>query len=152
MKRILTILVILIVGWALAYHFLPPSEVSRQAVEQLSKATQFNLAGAGYAGTRTDGEHAFFTILHSRRAADLFAETFDRGTPEARLYALCGLHATDQSSYKTFAARFVKENQVVHVIGGCIASDRTPSEIVTNIDSGAIEDYIKLAKKDGLDK
>ena len=99
-----------------------------------------------------DEEHDFFTIFHSRRAAELFAETFNRGTPEGRLYALCGLHATDRICYRELADRFVKENQSVNIIGGRVVSGRTPSEIITNIESGMVEKYISHAKKAGFDR
>jgi hypothetical protein len=152
MKRIALFLILFVAGGILAYCYLPPSEANQRVAAQLSKVTQFNLGGTGYAGTRTDGERAFFIILRSRRAPDLFRGIFDRGTSEAKLYALCGLHATDRSSYKGYAARFAKDNQTLHITGGCIARDSSSSELVTSIESGAVENYIRLAKKDGIDK
>lgn len=136
----------LVVG-CLIYRSLPPTPAGRQAVEQLVSADTFSLGPVGAGGVIPEREDLFFTILSSRHSSDLFRDLFDRGTPEAQLYALCGLRLTHRASFDAYSSRFLAETSTVATMGGCICRDSMRTEAVTALRSGVVEGYLKIRKE-----
>ncbi len=139
------VVVLALIGFV-TYSALPPSEAGRRAVEQLQSVKTFSFGAVGAAGSMPAREDAFFVVLSSRHSSALFRELFERGTPEARLYALCGLRLT-RGGFDTYAARFVRETRNVSTMGGCIGRDCTSAEAVTAIRQGVIERYLPLRRE-----
>lgn len=150
MKHFKVILVSCVVAGILAafgYQLLPPSDAGRRAVNQLRTVQRFSLGPVGSSGCTSAGENAFFTILESRHASRLFRDLYERGTPEAKVYALCGLHLT-RGGFEAYAARFSREATVVSWQGGCIVGEHSPSEAVAFITRGEIERYLSLYQEE----
>ncbi len=149
MKRIVRILILVVVTAVVGvgiYHFLPPSEAGQHAVEQLASVHIFSFGPTGYAGAIPEREDDFFTIVASRHSSHLFCDLYERGTPEAKLYAICGLHLAP-GDFDTYAARFVQETTNVTTQGGCIGNTIGSAEAVSVIKQGAIDSYLLLRRE-----
>jgi hypothetical protein len=149
MKRIDRILILVVVVAVIGigiYHLLPPSEVGQHAVEQLASVHTFSFGPTGYAGSIPEREDEFFAILSSRHSSRLFCDLYERGTPEAKLYALCGLHLA-HGDFDAYAARFIQETTNVMTQGGCIGSTRDSADAVSAIKQGAIDRYLPLHRE-----
>jgi len=142
---IVVVVMLAVIGFVI-YSALPPSEAGHRAVQQLQGVQTFSFGPVGAAGSIPEREDAFFVILSSRHSSALFRELFERGTPEARLYALCGLQLT-RGGFDAHAARFVREATNVSTMGGCIGRDCTSAEAVTAIRQGVIEHYLPLRRE-----
>ena len=145
-SRILILIALLAVAGFGVYHFLPPSQAGQRAVEQLAGVHTFSLGPVGYGGSIPEGEDQFFVILSSRHSSRLFCDLYERGTPEAKLYALCGLRLS-HGDFDSYADRFVREVSVVDTQGGCIGSQHSSTEAVAAIRQGVIEQYLPLRRE-----
>jgi hypothetical protein len=145
-SRIFILVTILAVAGFGIYHFLPPSQAGQRAVEQLAGVHMFSLGPVGIAGSIPEREDQFFVILSSRHSSRLFCDLYEHGTPEAKLYALCGLRLS-HGDFDGYAGRFVREVSVVDTQGGCIGNQHSSAEAVTAIRQGVIEQYLPLRRE-----
>ena len=111
-------------------------QTPQQAYEQLLSVPCFAFGGVGYAGTPSDGERAFHTILASPNAARLFRAALTNGTSEAQLYALCALRRLERETFDHHSARIMAANPSVRTMSGCMQTDERASNVVARIGSG----------------
>ena len=107
-------------------------------------ARRFALSGVGFAGNTSTGEFAFRAVLRSRSAPEVFRLVFSPGaqaTEEGKLYALCGIRATDRSDFDSYAAILVGTNAEVTVQSGCIVYEERAAEVVKRIRDGAYDSH-----------
>jgi hypothetical protein len=148
MKRFARILIVCASLGAVAlvvYQLLPPSAAGQHAVEQLASVRTFSLGPVGYAGSIPEREDHFFSVLASRHSSRLFRDLYERGTPEAKLYALCGLRLS-HGGFEAYATRFTQETTNIATLGGCIGRDCTPSEAISALRQGVVERYLPLRR------
>lgn len=125
------------------YMLLPPSESGRQAVEQLVGVRTFSLGPVGPAAEIPVSVDQFFAILASRHSSWLFRDLYERGTPEAKVYALCGLWLTS-GGFDHYAIRLENEVESVATLGGCFGRERGPREITQAIREGAVDQLTSM--------
>jgi len=130
----------------LVYQLLPSSETGRHAVEQLASVRTFSLGPVGAAGSIPEREDQFFTVLASRHSSRLFRDLYECGTPEAKLYALCGLRLS-HGGFESYAIRFTQETTNITTLGGCSGRDCTSSEAISAIRQGVVERYLPLRRE-----
>src|SRR5208337_2658755 len=118
--QLFVVAVITVLGVVLAYESSPPSQTARAAAEQLKTARFVSLGGSGYAGGISGAEDSLFTLLSSHRGAELLCDVFERGTPEAKAYALCGLHYIAPQRFERYAGEFAAAKLKVQTVSGCI--------------------------------
>jgi hypothetical protein len=145
-KRIVIWGIAAAVSVIICYQLLPSSEAGRLAVERLATAHQFSLGPSGPRASISESEDAFFTILASRHSSRLFRDLYERGTPEAKCYVLCGLHLT-YGGFNSYAARFTQETVKISTLGGCIVGEHTSPELVSAIRQGRAEQYLPFRQK-----
>lgn len=140
-------IVILFVGLSalalVTYLMLPPSECGQQAVQQLKSVSAFSLGPVGPSAIIPESVDQFFAILDSRHSSRLFRELYERGTAEAKVYALCGLWLT-HGGFDRYADRFTHEVEKVSTFSSCFQSECSPSEIVNAIRDGALDHQLIL--------
>jgi len=124
----------------------PPLESARQAVEQLRTARTFSLGPVGPAGSIPERERAFLAIIASPGASQLLSDLYDRGTPAAKVYALCGLRHTSGHTFRKHAARFAAENIDVKTLSSCWGRDCTAQEILAAFNRDMLGEYLKFLK------
>ncbi len=130
----------------MAYQCLPPSESGLKAVELLKMERTFSLGPVGLEGEVPASVDQFFIILDSRHSSRLFRDLYERGTAEAKMYALCGLWLT-HGGFDSYAARFPHDVKKVPTISSCFRRECSPSEIVNAIRDGALDRQLKLLRK-----
>lgn len=113
-----------------------------EGYEYLIVARRFALGGVGIAGDTSTGEFAFRAVLRSRGAAEVFRLVFSPGaqaTEEGKLYALCGLRATDRADFGEHAAILVSTNAEVITQSGCTIIHERAADVVKRIEDGAYD-------------
>jgi hypothetical protein len=136
---------LIVVASVIAYKLSPPTQAARDAADQLKTAKALSLGG-GYAGQILEEEDNLFVVLSSHRAADLLSEVFDVGTPEAKAYALCGLHYISPARFELYAGQFAAEKVIVRTLGGCISGQHEATEVVAELRKNLFERYLPLRK------
>lgn len=134
-------------GLIVAYDLRPPSQAARAAAEQLKTAHTVNFGGGGIVGTISEAEDSLFTLLSSHRGAELLCDVFDHGTPEAKAYALCGLHYIAPQRFDRYAAEFAAAKLKVQTLSGCIGGERDSAEVVAALRTNLFERYLPLRKE-----
>jgi hypothetical protein len=144
-----SILLLLIVGLlCLSCRSAPePKETwtPSQGYEYLIVARQFALGGVGIDCRTSTGEVAFQAVLHSRNPAQIFKLVFSQGlvgaTEEGKLYALCGIRATDPAAFDSYAKLVVSTNADVTTMRGCIVGHEKAADVVKRISEGSYDFY-----------
>lgn len=136
-RRVLAVIVALLVigGVVMAGEKL--------AVEMLTKVPLFAFGGIGYAGTTSEGEMAFESVLAAESAEADFLRILKKGTPEAQCYALVGLRLKDRPQFAEQVKPFALSKQTVKTCAGCIRGTQPMYSVVTNIQHGVYDDQAK---------
>ena len=101
---------------------------------ELAKIGQYAFGGVGFAGTTSKGETLYVRILGEEGAEAKFVEVFEKGTPEAKAYALSGLQKLGSDQYEKLKAQFLKENPQVNSMTGCVISKATAAAAVARFE------------------
>jgi hypothetical protein len=118
----------------------------REGFEYLLVTRRFSLGGVGVDGRTSIGEYAFRAVLRARNPAGIYKLLLSPGaqaTEEGKLYALCGLRATDRAMFHEQAAIIVTNNPQVTTQSGCIAGLEGAAEVVKRISNGVYDAYFK---------
>lgn len=126
---------------------IPPSQDAREAADKLKMATKVNFGGGGYFGMISEAEDNLFKILSSHRGEDLLSEVFEAGSPEAKTYALCGLHYIAPRRFERYADQFAAEKVKIQTLSGCIGGEHDSATIVAAIRTNIFEHYLPLRKE-----
>lgn len=107
-------------------------------------ARRFSLGGVGIDGRTSTGEYAFRAVLRGQNPAGIFKLVLSPGaqaTEEGKLYALCGLRATDRAAFDEQAAIIATNNAQVTIQSGCIVGSEGAADLVKRISNGAYDAY-----------
>jgi len=116
------------------------------AVSSLSQVKLFAFGGIGIAGTPSPGQTLFQQVLAGSEPLEHFRTVLKEGTPEARLYALCGLWVLDRAAFADAAASIKADKRTsVQTAAGCMISHQDVSSIARSIEEGRFDHY--LSKK-----
>jgi len=100
---------------------------------------------------------AYYVLLDASDAAIRFDEIFRIGSPAARAYALCGLHATNPTQFRARALQLAHSDLEVTTHGrGCTGNSCTFGDFVRDLERGhywetlrevrpEVEEYFKKA-------
>ena len=113
-RRIQTILAI-----TLAAAAFPPllSEAATAQPKSLAEVQEFACGGVG--------------------ALTTFRNILNKGTPAAKLYALCGIRLLAQKDFDATAAPLLKSNETVTTVRGCMLTNERVGEVARQISQGA---------------
>jgi hypothetical protein len=115
-----------------------------EGYEYLIVARHFELGGVGVAADTSTGEFAFRAALRSRNPKVVFGLILSPGaqaTEEGKLYALCGVRATDRASFDRYAAIVAGTNAEVTTMSGCIVGHERAADVVKRIAAGDYDQY-----------
>ena len=113
-----------------------------EGYEYLIVARRFALGGVGPVAQTSTGEFAFRAVLRSRSAPDVFRLIFSPGaqaTEEGKLYALCGIRATDRAEFDQYAAMLMGTNAEVTTQSGCSVGHERAANVVKRIADGVYD-------------
>jgi hypothetical protein len=127
-------------GLAVMACDLPAADKLPDEVQALGKATLFAFGGVGYAGTISPGEKLYRKVLESPQALLYFRMIVVQGTPEAKLYALCGIHTLDKERFEGHATSLKKADPTVTTMSGCSMLPKPASKVIWEISVGLYDD------------
>ena len=114
-----------------------PRSVEREPFELLKNAKQFQSSQIGYAGQPSVYSAAWRTLAKGPNAAAAFDSLYRAAmTPEARLYALVGLAATDQATALARMSGAEWKNAEVRTMFGCIVQTVPAADLLAEIRDG----------------
>ncbi len=137
MKTLSTFLLLL--TWAVTIYAADP-------LQTLSSIHDFAFGGIGVAGTTSEGEVVFREIYNRPSAKDDFLKLLNSGDPQARCYALVALRGLSPQIYSSEIEKYKKDKTKVTTIGGCMIAVFPMSSVVSNIEAGYYDSYIKKHK------
>ena len=125
----------------------PTLEGAHQAYANLLEVTFFAFGGVGLSGRISEGEEAFHTVLVSTNALSLFRKALAKGSNEAKVYALCGIHHLDKGSFDSASKALVAANPEIKTITGCLVGREKAATIVKRIADGLYDRPVSRAQK-----
>lgn len=135
----------LLIFVVLCSHILIAADESSVA-QKLSTTPIFAFGGIGFAGTTSEGEIAFKTLLASGTAETDFTRLLKSGNPQAKCYALVGLRLKARPVFDEQVKTFAASKQEVQTCAGCMMSKLPMSSVVASIQRG---DYDERAASRG---
>jgi hypothetical protein len=117
-----------------------------QAVLQsLEVAKVFAFGGVGFAGTTSQEELAFKSVLvlPPDTAKQRFERLYSSGNPQAMSYALAGMRKLDRKRYAELIVSARTSDATVHTMRGCIMTNEKLHKIADEIDSGKYDPWLR---------
>lgn len=105
-------------------------------VERLAKVEIFALGPIGYAGITSQGEKDYRVVLSRSSASADFERLFSLGNPQAKSYALVGLHAVNPNRFKEIASSLHDSKDDVTSESGCIVFHESLGTVLKHIEAG----------------
>jgi hypothetical protein len=112
-----------------------------EALKELEKAQFFPFGRVGVAGLRATSDTLFLQLASDANNSALFHSLWDKGTNEAKCYALLGLYWLKDPTADQLAEHLVSKHISVSTVHGCIVG--TKEEVATFITSLKSGEYIK---------
>ncbi len=116
---------------------------STEPFKLLEKSPCFRLGGVGYAGVIAPEEIALRKIMKQDDASAALEELYSKGSPVGKLYALLGLRFVNKAKYEELMPQLKQNTDKVETQAGCIVFKKTVQEIVSSIEAGQYDYYIK---------
>jgi hypothetical protein len=102
-------------------------------VTRIAHVDYFAFGGIGFAGRISQGEKDYKQLLSRPSAETDFEAVFIAGNPQAKAYALSGIHQLDGAKFKELTAPLLDSKTEVKTITGCIISHTTLAKIIESI-------------------
>jgi hypothetical protein len=118
------------------------------AYEELISTRCFSFGGAGYGVWASIAEEAFHSIMSTTNALETFSRVLTNGTPEAQLYALCGIRKLAPENFEQSARSLLASNPNVDEMGGCFFWREAASNVIQRIRGGSY--YLDTVGKEPL--
>ena len=112
-----------------------------EGYDRLVEARCFALGPVGASADTSAGELGFLAVLRSRNPPAVFRLVLSRGTEEGKLYGLCGIRATDRTSFASYAVMLARTNAEVRTLSGCIGGHERAADVVNRIAAGVYDQY-----------
>ena len=131
-----------------AYFSTPPKPTATviAARDDLVKASRFSFGGVGIAAETTDEERWFFQILDSPRSYLVFRDVYDKGTPEAKAYAVAGLMQTHLGRGDDRIKDFGAASMTVTTQSGCIVSESLSGDVLLSLKSSDFDRFLEMLR------
>ena len=133
MKALGTILTLGIALLAMPFSAHTMDDDKLDAVEQLRGIKLYAFGGIGFAGTISSGEKLYQEILQRPTATVDFAKVAEKGTPEAKMYALHALARLSPDHYRKLKKTTNREQKVA-TMQGCLMMEQTVGDILDGIE------------------
>ena len=104
--------------------------------DRLAKVHEFAFGGVGEGGDTSEGEKDFHAILSRASALADFERLYSKGNPQAKAYALVGIHSLSQTRFEELANSLRNSKESVHAQSGCKSFDVPIENILQNIVAG----------------
>jgi len=112
-------------------HAVAQTNATPDAVfDRLVKVHMYAFGGVGFAGTISQGEKDYRAILARPTALADFERLFAAGTPEAKAYALVGIHALDPDKFEELSRTVRDSDPDLQTAQGCILSKKRLSSVI----------------------
>lgn len=113
-------------------HAQEPDKVVRRLV----KTGVFAFGGVGFFWVISPGEKDYERILSRPSAASDFEKLYNIGNPQAKSYALVGLHKLNPQRFAELALSLRTSKIRVVTMKGCVISDQLLPKVLRRIEAG----------------
>lgn len=112
-------------------------EPAKTPIQIVREAKRFTIGKVGFAGMPSREELALRELLTQKDAAARLQGLLADAPLPARLYALFGLKKLGDPAYAAEAPKYLKSDEVVETMDGCIVHKTTAKALARKIDTGA---------------
>ena len=123
--------------------FFPAISGAAAEPKSLAEVEEFAFGGIGVAGTQSQGERLFRDLMGRDEAVISFKKILSNGTAAAKLYSLCGIRLLSEKDFATAAEPFLKSDEMVTTIGGCMISKQRVADVAQKISAGSYDASLK---------
>jgi hypothetical protein len=119
-----------------------PAQQDSQAFEGFKTVSRFAFGGVGIAGRTSEGE-LYFRILMQQdkpKALAQLEKLYAEGNPQAKAYALAGLHVLNPQRFNDLNATLPQTT--VTTMRGCIVGSESLASITKEIASGEFDQFV----------
>lgn len=123
-----------------------PEDV-QQAYQRLIKVDCFAFGGVGEGAETSQGELSFRIVASSTNALPMFRAALTNGTPEAQVYALCGIWHFAPNEFNAALEPILCPNPKVEEMAGCFIRHEHLIDAVARIRKGNYDRYLSPKKE-----
>lgn len=119
------------------------AQLSPMTYQRLMNIDQFAFGGVGIAGTTSEGEVDFRILMREDKVQALaqLEKLYAEGNPQAKAYALAGLHGLNIQRFNELSGTLPKIK--VNTMRGCIAATKPLTSVGQEIASGEYDRFVK---------
>ena len=137
---------VLAIALAWAVFFLSMNWAAAEP-KSLAEVAEFAFGGVGVAGIESQGERLFRGVMDEPDAVATFKAVLGKGTPAAKLYALCGIRLLSEKDFDAAAAPLLKSDEKVTTMRGCMVSKERVGELAHQIGAGSFDVSLKNPRR-----
>ena len=126
--------------------FVGPANLSpegAQAFRGLLRTETFAGPEVGFGGLPSAEVEAFRVLLHEEAGAEAFDTLLRRAHKAGQLYGLAGLYFLDRAKMEAAKGRYLRDENEVETIFGCLIERARVSVLAEQIVSGALPEYFR---------
>jgi hypothetical protein len=116
-------------------------QYDKDAYQVLCKADTFSYSGVGYSGTMSQETEAYTKLYKSKDAKKVFKCLEKDANIQGKMYALCAFYYLDNAYYQKQVQMYMKSNENVNLMSGCIGYGDSVSKIMKSSNSKDSEDF-----------
>ncbi|MBI3551688.1 MAG: hypothetical protein HY077_04160 [Elusimicrobia bacterium] len=124
-----------------------PTAAEIKVRARMEKAGRFVFGPAGFSRTTPQSAIDFDFLMASKAPKKLFVTLLERGTNEAKLYALVGLRHADPAKFDDYAKALKAANPSVMRTIGHMTFRKKASEVIAEIEKGQYDEYVPSAQR-----
>jgi hypothetical protein len=122
------------------------------AHKSLTNARLFSVGGIGFEGSINPAEIFSRKIIFEDDPSSVFMDILEHGTPEAKMYALCGLYFTNLKTYRKAAAPYRNPHDPVEIMEGCVGKQSTYENLIRELEAKRFEELSEALPKRSTSK
>jgi hypothetical protein len=104
------------------------------ALARLSHVEHYAFGGTGFAGIISQGEKDYKLLLGRPNGLANFEKLYRQGSPEAKCYALFGIHKLDPNRFAQIVQPIRESHEEVTTMRGCIIGQEPLASIIKRIE------------------
>ena len=118
------------------------AQQASQALDGLKTVSRFAFGGVGISGRTSEGELDFRVLIQQDKPKALaqLEKLYAEGNPQAKAYALAGLHLLDPQRFNKLNATLPQTT--VTTMRGCIVGSESLASIAKEIASGEFDPFV----------
>ena len=109
---------------------------SEKQLSPFERADMFGIGPLGDGGTTSEEERGLRALLKTPDASEKLSQIIRSASPAGQLYALLGLHLRDPQAFDRAIPDFLRRDDIVTTMTGCIINEERMATVAQRIARG----------------